>query len=833
MSRKARLWTIVIFVPLVLLVAAVVALKLIFTSDRLTSLLIPPLENATRRTIKVEHVSLKIFPPIGIEVNGLQVSNRSEEGFSDRPMLELPKLTLDVKLWPFLKNRVEINSIVLKNPRVFLETTKQGQSNFAFAPATGGAGSEIPEQGPEAPAMETLLLASLEVHDGKLVFLDHRENSILGVENLNTQARAEVLRGGEELYIESETYCIGVQYGNVENPIVTGLSLSLKQRSTLYPNEQRLEIQSASLNLQKIVLDLKGTVKDLESLPDVDLALTSSSADIEELLASLPQGALKTVEGLRTTGKVHVSLSIKGPIGDGKTPDVRGNLSVEEGSIQYPNLPQPISDIALTSSFEKTATMSRFRVETLTAHLGNNSVHAQCVLSDFENPHLQGSLDGLVDLAEVRNFYPIGEGLELSGSLRAKVEVDGLVNKPEAMKSSGLVDLDNVSILTGDPEKAVRKLVGRVSFNNQNIVAPKVSFLMGESDFELSLFVRNYLSFIFEPAAESAKPYARVTMRSNRMDVSLTPSDEPVVLAALPIDMDSDVSISTLNLGQFQFTNLRGSLTARGESITLKSLSLQTYDGSVIANGTLGLEDVQRPEFDFILDVSNLQAHDALAPFTEFSKYLSGKFSMQASMRGQLTDALGVVPATVNGEGKIQIRDGKLEGVKVLDALGNALDITELKNIEFKQWTNEFTISNGRILLSDVKISSRDVDFLVGGSHNIEGSMDYAMAVKLSPGLSERVKISGFGQELINALKDEQGRLTLNFRITGTLADPVLKLDAEMQKKAAEELVRREIEKKKEELKQEAEKKKKELEEQAKEKAKDIFDKLFPPKKKP
>ncbi len=643
---------------------------------------------------------------------------------------------------------------------------------------------------------------------------------------------AEILGGGEEIYVESETHCIGIQYGSVEDPTITGLDLSLRQRSTLYPRKQVLEIQSASLKLAQIGLDLQGRVTNLETLPTVDVTLSTTSADIEELLASLPRGALKTVEGLRTSGSVQVNLSLKGPVGDGKVPEARGTLSIADGAIQYPELPQAISNVALSSSFEKTSRKSQFTVERLTAQLGRNSVSGRFVVTNFDNPRVQGSLDGSVDLAEVKNFYPLEEGLDLSGSLRAKVRVDGLVNKPQVMRSSGSVDLADVSILTGDPQKTIQNLNGRVSFNNQNIVAPKISFLMGESDFALSLFVRNFLAYIFEPAADAARPYARVTIQSNRVDVSLTPSEEPIVLAALPIDMESDVSIKTVNLEQFRFENVRGSLIGRAEVITLKNLSLNTFDGSVIADGTLGLQDLQRPKFDLKLDVSNLQAHDALEPFTSFSKHVFGKFSMQSELRGQLTDQLEVVPESVSGRGKIQIRDGKLVGVKVLEALTKILSLNELKNIEFKQWTNEFAIANGRMLLSDVNISSQYADFLVGGSHGIDGSMDYVMAVKLSPDLSNRVKVTGFGQDLVNALKDDQGRITLNFRVGGRLDDPALKLDTEMQKKAAEELVKREFEKKQEELKKEAEKKKAELEEQAKEKAKDIFDKLFPPKKK-
>ena len=832
MTRKAKRWTILIALPLLLIAAAIVALKLVLTEERLTALIVPPLESATHRSVKIERVSLRLIPPIGVDVFGLQISNRPDQGFTDRPMLELPELTVDLKLWPLLKKRLEVNAIVLKQPTVFIEITRDGRSNLSFAEEEGPSAVTPPETGAEAGRLESLLLADLGVSGGKFALLDHRDNSITAVEDLNARLGAEVLRGGEEVYFESESHFGGVQYGNVENPFIKGLSVSLKQRSTLYPDEHRLEVQSATLILQKVTLEVKGSVTSLDRLPNLNLHLSASTADLTELLASLPEGTIKTVEGLSTSGRVQIELALQGPMGEGHLPDARGTLAVQDGSIHYPGLPKAISNISLASSFEQSASVSRFTVETLTAQVGSNTMRSNFVLTNFSDPRIQGNLEVSVDLAEVKDFYPVGEGVELFGTLKANVQADGLVNRPQTMKSSGKVDLQGVSYQTGDPQKSVRNLGGRISFSNQNIVAPNVSFLMGESDFLLSIFLQNYLSYFFKPVVEGAKPYARVSIRSNRMDVSLAPGKEPVVLGALPIDMDSEVSIAVLNLGEYQFRNVRGSLSVRGDTITLKSLTLNTYDGSVSASGTLGFQDVRHPDFDLTLDVSNLQAHEALTPYTQLSKHLFGSFSMQSSLRGKLTDAMGVVPSTVSGEGKVQIREGKLEGMRLLDVLANSLDVKELKNIEFKQWSNGFTMSNGRILVSDAKIGARDADFLIGGSQGIDGSMDYALAVKLSPAVSDRVKVSGLGQELINALKDDEGRLTLNFRVTGTLNDPVLKLDAEAQKRAAEEVVRKEVEKKREQMREEAEKKKKELEEKAKEKAKDIFEKLFPPKKK-
>ena len=49
MSRKSKIWLVILAIPVVLVVAGIVALKMMFTSEKLKSMVIPRAEAATGR----------------------------------------------------------------------------------------------------------------------------------------------------------------------------------------------------------------------------------------------------------------------------------------------------------------------------------------------------------------------------------------------------------------------------------------------------------------------------------------------------------------------------------------------------------------------------------------------------------------------------------------------------------------------------------------------------------------------------------------------------------------------------------------------------------------
>jgi uncharacterized protein involved in outer membrane biogenesis len=120
LPRKAKTWLIVLGIPVVLVIGGTVALKMLFTGERLKAFIVPKMEEATHRTVAVNSISLSVFPTLAVEVDGLSVSNKQGDGFSERPVLQLDKLVLDVRLLALLKGNLEVSNVTLERPQVFL-----------------------------------------------------------------------------------------------------------------------------------------------------------------------------------------------------------------------------------------------------------------------------------------------------------------------------------------------------------------------------------------------------------------------------------------------------------------------------------------------------------------------------------------------------------------------------------------------------------------------------------------------------------------------------------------------------------------------------------------
>jgi len=180
LSRSTKIWLIVLAVPLLLVIGGAVALKLLFTGDRLKGYLIPGIEEATGRTVTIADVSLSIFPSIAVEVDTLTISNAAGDGFSQRPFCRLDRLVLDVNLFPLLSGRVEVPTVLLERPFLLLEVNEKGAANYEFkkdeesqttADTAGVTGSG-------------LVLSDFEIRNGTLEYVDHEQNSSTSLEGI-------------------------------------------------------------------------------------------------------------------------------------------------------------------------------------------------------------------------------------------------------------------------------------------------------------------------------------------------------------------------------------------------------------------------------------------------------------------------------------------------------------------------------------------------------------------------------------------------------------------------------------------------------------------------
>jgi hypothetical protein len=848
--KKNRVWLILISIPVILAIAVVVFLKIYFSSDRLKSFVIPKVETAINKKVEVKDISLSLFPTFGVEIEGLKITNPETGQFKKPDYVSLDELLLKVKIFPLFKNMLEVDEIILRRPYIYLEVTKDGLANYSVPQDTTQVEPETPVNVKiETGSGATLLLSNFQIIDGYFEYINQKENTHIAVSTINQKTRIETSPATQDVFIKSEWKVGGISYGSTESYLIENMPLNINQTLTYMSKEDELVFDSVLIGIKDVALQMTGSVKQTQTTPLFDLKLESKSTELAQLLSLVPKEFLKAAEGFSASGKFNFAMLIRGEAKDTILPDMSGKFSLVNGSVRYSQLPKAITDINVDGFFKKNNKTEHISIEKLSLNVANNKIEGRLGINNFDDPIIDAYFNGSLNLSQIKDFYPLEKGTELAGILASNVSLSGNVKVPTSIKSNGKIEFQNVSIATSTSPKPIRNLNGVINFNNQIIESKQLAMNIGESDLKMAFTVKNYIAMVMEQAEKSLKPSATITLTSNRLRTSDLVADnskvgkgngeklKPAAPMILPnVDVDANVNIEKFSTDKFDFDNARGSLRFSDGIVNLKKFSVNAFQGSILTDGTLDLRKPEERLFNLNLDIVGVEANSFLPKFTSFGNNLFGKFTMNTSLKGSLDDTLGIISKTLLGDGKVQVYDGRLTGYPIMAKVSDFTGVNELREVEFKNWSNTFTISNGRINIKDLKINSLNTDFAVNGSQGFDGTLDYNMTIKLPGSASERLKIGGLGGQVMNLLKDKEGRINLNLLVGGILNKPSVALDTKEQQKQLEELARQEMDKRKGEIESKAREEVKKLlqdslkqkgVEDLKKKAEDQLKKLF------
>jgi uncharacterized protein involved in outer membrane biogenesis len=806
-----------------------VALKLILTGDRLREMILPRVEAALGRPVSVGEVSLSIFPSLAIRLDSLKVMNPPTGHFTGPPMLLLERGVVEVPLMPLLKGSVEVTTVILERPRLWLEVDSAGQANYAFAkPPDVDAGTpDTAKRGFSG----RISVPDVRIVGGSLDYVNIASHSAMGVEGIDLSISATVPEGGSLVQTRVSGTAGGLRYGPKDAPLIRNLPLGLEQTIVYHRTTDSVALGSGTITLRRMQLTTSGSVARASADQYYDLKISGDRITVAELLSLVPPEYMKQAAGMDASGEVQAAMHILGTVTDSTLPAVTGTVRVNNGTIKYTQLPKAITDVGLSASFEMSEVREVFVMDRFSARLGSNPIDLRLKVVGFDDPSIALNAKGSLNLSELPQYYPLDQGTRVSGLLTADVDLAGKVAAPKSMRASGTMTLRGVTVKTAAAARPLENLEGTLVFTNERLEGRKFSMMLGKSDLALDFRMDNYLAMAM-PEASAGRPRLSGSLVSRHLytaDVTERAASEPQDVGAAPRapakpgslpDLDADLSarIGVLTMEQMELKDVNASVELRSGTLTLRNLAAKAFNGDISTRGTIRMIDPAKPEFDLSLDMSRMDANNLLGTFTSFSDRLFGALSMKASMSGALNDTMGLVPSTVNGSGTVSIQSGKLAGVKINAAISDLLRLPDLQEISFKDWSNSFTVVAGRLHLKDLTIASGDADYTINGSQGLDGSLDYGMTVLLSGPMSSKVSLPGLAGEAVQVLKNPDGRLPLSLKVTGTTTAPNVALDTA-------ELERRLQEKAKEKVAEEAKKLQGDIEKKAGDLIKDLFKK--------
>ena len=750
------------------------------------------------------------FPNVTIELQKVFITGKDE--FEADTLVTIENARAKMSLMSlFKKTERRIDEINLLQPKLNLIVGKTGNGNWEITPepeTKPNIAAESLKEKAEQPF--SLQLEKVKIVSGTLVYDDREINMQQTFNNLNLDVKGKMFGSSTELMVEGKVDSYSMKYNGVK--YIPEISLETKTKLNVDYEKMDISIIENELLVNRLPMEVTGLIQLPSDTAFLDLTLKTKDSGFENFLALVPPEYEEYLKKIETTGSASVSGTIKGLYFEENYPDVDLRINVDNGNFKYADLPEEIKNIKADISLSKPQgdlDLTEIKIKNAHLEIKNNPVDLTLLLKNLvSDPYFDGTFVGTVNFDQLKDALPL-DSVNISGTIDANLFVKGNYSSIEneqydKIKSDGIVLLDN--LLYDSPGLTQRILVpsGKLDFSPQYVNLSQLNMKVGQSDFNLSGKVYNYLNYIFKEGTiqgdlqlvssfvnlnelvrlqKKEKSVTSVNQKPSEQAVNSTGSGSSEKLVFdIPknIDFIFRSNIDRAVFDRLPITGITGLITAKNGRLILNGMNMNMLDGELKLSGSYENNPQNQPFFDFGLDVAKFDIPMAYHSLSGLQRMMpvgaqsQGKVSSSMKIKGQLTQSFIIIPTSVNGTGNFNTENLKIIDSPVFNQLKGILLPEKLKNVDIEDFNANFIIEKGNIDLKPFKTKVAGQETTVFATLSAENLLDMRLDFK--------VNRDAFGTDIQNILSAIPGNqkitvLPAGVEINGPVGDPDVKVD--------------------------------------------------------
>lgn len=766
---------------------------------------------------------IRDFPRATVGLKNLTVTGIDE--FANDTLLHSEEIRVVVNLKSIFGDAgYEIYEVGLYDTDINAKVLQSGKANWDIVKETGE--EEIIEEvtTEESSSDLNLKLHDLNVKNANITYIDEESNMVVYVKGFNHHTSGDLSLSTSLLetntLIDALTFKMdGVDYvSKAEVELNVDIDADLdNMRFTLSKNHSRINAISFSLDGWLAVLD--------EGL-DMDIKLLADDVDFKSILSMIPAVYAKEFTGLKADGNVDLNAYVKGQMIDEQYPAFDIKLVVENGWMQYPDLPKSLNNINISANVKSpggdldnmTVDVSRFSF-----NLGGNPFSANLSLKHvMSDPDFSASADGKLDLGMIKDFYPLEDGTQLNGLLTVNLGASGKMSYYEKeqydkFRFKGSLNLNNMMVAVSGLSQDVSIQHAELNFNDRYVDVPSFKVNIGRNDISLSGKLENFIAYAFydqtiKGQLNLSSGYLNLNdfMSGEEAATEAATEETPLSVIEIPknIDFTLQAQFKELIYDKMQFANAKGVLKVKDGNVNIQNMAVDAFGGDMNVNGMYSTANPKEPKLNMDLKINEVEFTSIfsqvglLQSFAPVLEHAKGRFSTTLSFNTLLGQDMSPDLSSFSANGRLSTKSVGLTGVPALTALANGLKQPELASPTLKNLALKFKINDGKLETEPFDMQVANVKMNLGGYTTLDKKLSYSGKVQLPDNLNlGRLSTVGFTiggtfsspkvnvnvEDIVSDIVDD-AKEQLKQEVTQKVEEVKEKVDAELQKKKEEAL---------------------------------------------
>ncbi|MEN9522186.1 MAG: hypothetical protein RL065_563, partial [Bacteroidota bacterium] len=666
---------------------------------------------------------IKHFPNASVSFHQIILHDKIKNHSS---FIDADEFDAGFNMMKIFKGEYVLDAIYLKNTKVNVVLYKDGTNNYDVFSSSNKKSKNT----------------SLEIK--KVVI----ENSMLMVNNQPSKFKIELALNeflGYGIYENSllkTDFTIDAQLtkNSTSLPVfIFEKKISVNGKSTMDMTKNDFEFPYIGLSIAENELELSG---DLKLNKQFSLNFKGHNFDVKNLTQLLDE---KTKEKLKGTKAENLLDNFNGKINYNFLSEklmISGGFNCGDGSLQIADWNNQFKNISCDASFNYSNNLFNFELKKFNAQFQNSnfslSSHYQFLSGEQK---IAATISGNLNLKNIIELFPVEQIEKLDGT----VHLDSLQtmmtfnNKSNlnylSLKNSIAVEQLELKTKNGYVIEKLNAVVE--AFTDDNLIIKNGSGIINGNEIQFS-GNSSYQNFMHE-----IKTYTKLKIQAENLDINslLVASNESKKDSIqnnnwIDFPLIVELNCKKANWNKFKMQNTHAEVDLNKNLISINQFKTETQNGNLQLVGSL-IQNDKTIDFNCKADYKNLNITSTFEQFENFnqtmlkSENVNGNLSGTTTATGKFDKGFHPISKSITSSSDISVDNGELKNVTQLLSLSKYLNVDDLKYLKFATLKNQIEISNGKIIIPEMRIQNNALNINVSGTHTFDNEMDYLFKINL------------------------------------------------------------------------------------------------------
>lgn len=387
--------------------------------------------------VRFEKINLSFythFPNLTVNLENSKIGASSN--FPNQDLIKASDIALGIDLFSLFGDKITFNQLYLSNAEINVKSDSLGNSNYDIFISD--------EQAPKDDSTVNLGFENIIIKNTKLVFEDKKNKIEFRAQNLNYKGLVEFVNNNLNLNAKAEI--AEVFFAFDEQVYIDKKALKGNFDTQINLDKLSLTFKNNQFVLAKFPFEINGKIDLPENVIDFDLQIVSKQNQLQDLLSIVPPSYQQWYENTQIEGTSSIDFSLKGKMNSdlNQNPNLKLNVGIENGSLNYKQSPNPIKNINLSTQIFLPE-LNPEKIELAISKFNFNLMDGFAKGSlNFKAPAtIQSQIETKIDLAKLKKASGLS-AFDVSGILDIQANVDGTY--ATAIKKVGIRNVEQTFI---------------------------------------------------------------------------------------------------------------------------------------------------------------------------------------------------------------------------------------------------------------------------------------------------------------------------------------------------------------------------------------------------